>query len=283
MVSSKLLWNSTISTRGARFAGADIKNMYLETPLDRYEYMKMSLSLFPQDIINHYGLLDKALNGYIYMEIHKGMYGLPQAGIMANKFLRKRLAKHGYFKQPHTPGLWKHKSHPVWFNLAVDDFVIKYIGEEHLQHLYNALQIEMYDIVEDQTGNLYCGINLKWNYDKGYVDLAMLQYLMKQLTHYAHPAPNKPQHCPFSPNPITYRKDNQAPTPANKSPLLNDAGKKCIQHVIGSFLYYARDVNPTTLMALPHIATQQLAPTENKKKQVDQFLDYMWTHPDATI
>jgi hypothetical protein len=94
MVSSKLLWNSTISTRGAQFAGADIKNMYLEMPLDRYEYMKMPLSLFLQDIINHYSLLDKALNGYIYMEICKGMYGLSQAGILVNKFLKKRLAKH---------------------------------------------------------------------------------------------------------------------------------------------------------------------------------------------
>jgi hypothetical protein len=36
MVSSKILWNSVISTKDARFAGADIKNMYLETPLDRF-------------------------------------------------------------------------------------------------------------------------------------------------------------------------------------------------------------------------------------------------------
>jgi hypothetical protein len=43
MVSSKLLWNSTISTKGARFAGADIKNMYLKTRLNRFEYMKMPL------------------------------------------------------------------------------------------------------------------------------------------------------------------------------------------------------------------------------------------------
>ena len=46
MVSSKILWDSTISTKGARFAGANIKNMYLETPLDQYEYMKIPLSLF---------------------------------------------------------------------------------------------------------------------------------------------------------------------------------------------------------------------------------------------
>jgi hypothetical protein len=175
MVSSKLLWNSTISTGGTQFARADIKNLYLKTPLDRYEYMKIPLSLFPQDIIDHYDLLDKALNGYIYMEIRKGMHGLPQAGILANKLLKKRLAKHGYFVQPHTPGLWKHESSMVWFNLTVDDFGIKYIGEEHLQHLYDALRKETYNLVEDQTGNLYCGINLKWNYDKGYVDLAMPQ------------------------------------------------------------------------------------------------------------
>jgi hypothetical protein len=36
-------------------------------------------------------------------------------------------------------------------------------------------------------------------------------------------------------------------------------------------------------MALSDIATQQAAPTENTKKQVNQFLDYMWTHPDANI
>ena len=132
MVSSKILRNSVISTKDNRFAGADIKNMYLETPLDRYEYMKMPNALFPADIIAHYRLNDKVLNGYIYMEIQKGMYGLLQAGIIANKLLKERLARHGYFEQPHTPGLWKHVSRPVWFNLCVDDFRIKYIGRKHL-------------------------------------------------------------------------------------------------------------------------------------------------------
>jgi hypothetical protein len=61
MVSSKILWNSVISTKNARFAGADIKNMYLETPLDRYEYMKMPIALFPTDIIEHYRLKEKVL------------------------------------------------------------------------------------------------------------------------------------------------------------------------------------------------------------------------------
>jgi hypothetical protein len=211
------------------------------------------------------------------------MLGLLQGVILANKLLKKRLAKHGYFKQLHTPGLWRHESRQIWFNLAVDDFGIKYIGKDDLQHLYNALQKETYNIVEDHAGKLYCSINLKWNYDNEYIDLSKPKYIMEQLTCYAHPAPGRPPHYPFLPNPITYNKDTQAPTPTDDSPLLDNAGKKCIQQVNGSFLYYAWVVDPTILMALSDIATQQAAPTENTKKQVNQFLDYMWTHPNAKI
>jgi hypothetical protein len=87
MVSSKIMWNSIISMPNAKFGGADIKNMYLKTPLNQYEYMKMPLQLIPDDIIEHNGLCKKAIDGYVYMEIRKGMYGLPQAGILANKLL----------------------------------------------------------------------------------------------------------------------------------------------------------------------------------------------------
>ena len=65
------------------------------------------------------------------MEIQWAMYGLPQDGILSNKLLKQRLAKHGYYKVVHTPGLWKHISKPISFTLVVDDFGIKYVGKEH--------------------------------------------------------------------------------------------------------------------------------------------------------
>ena len=85
------------------------------------------------------------------------------------------------------------------------------------------------------------------------------------------------------PNPIKYGKDNQAPSPLNDSPLLDEAGKKRVQQIVGGFLYYAQAVDPTILMALSEISSQQSTPTENTMKRVNQFLDYMWTHPDAII
>jgi hypothetical protein len=104
------------------------------------------------------------------------------------------------------------------------------------------------------------------NYNKGYFNLSMPNYVMKQLTRYAHLAPGRPQHCPFLPNPITHGKDAQEPMPTDDSPLLDDTGKKCIQQVVGSFVYYAWAIDQTTFMALSDIATQQATPAENTKK-----------------
>ncbi len=146
----------------------------------------MPLQLNPKDIIEHYRPCKKAVDGYVYMEIRKSMYGLPQTSILANKLLKLRLglARHGYFKQPHMPGLWKHVSQPICFNLCVDNFGIKYIGDKHLKHLFAAIWMETYKIVKDWMGNLYCSISLTCNYNKQYVDIAMPAYITKQLLQY---------------------------------------------------------------------------------------------------
>jgi hypothetical protein len=65
----------------------DIKNFYLSAPLNQYKYMKMTLALFLEWIIMQYNLDKLALNGFVYLEMHHTVWGLPQAGILANKLL----------------------------------------------------------------------------------------------------------------------------------------------------------------------------------------------------
>jgi len=56
----------------------------------------MKVRDFPDSVINHYNLQEKATpEGYIYVVIKKGMYGLPQAGILAQELLGKRLNENG--------------------------------------------------------------------------------------------------------------------------------------------------------------------------------------------
>jgi hypothetical protein len=210
------------------------------------------------------------------------MYGLPEAGVLSNQLLRKRLAKHGYFELPHTPGLWKHICRPVWFMLVVDDFGVKYIGKENAEHLMTALK-EDYEVEEDWTGGLYCGIELQWNYENGYLDTKMGNYVRKNLKKYNHETPRKRQDCPYEPQPKKYGKHSQEVDPPDESKPLEPKDIKWIQKVVGSFLYYARAIDATILMALNAIANEQKAPTQRTKERVLQFLDYMATHPDAVV
>ena len=69
LTTSKLLWNSVLSTEGAKNMGLDVGNFYLETPMERYEYMKMPIALFPKHTIEQYNLNENAKNGFVYLEI----------------------------------------------------------------------------------------------------------------------------------------------------------------------------------------------------------------------
>eukprot|EP00804_Cyclotella_cryptica_P015695 CCRYP_018924-RA/>CCRYP_018924-RA protein AED:0.15 eAED:0.15 QI:0/-1/0/1/-1/1/1/0/1314 len=282
LTTSKILWNSTLSTEGARYMTADVKNFYLCTPMERYQYMKMKASLIPDEFIQAYNLQEKIYKGFVWLEIRRTMYGLPEAGILSNQLLRKRLATKGYFELPHTPGLWKHVCRPVWFTLVVDDFGVKYIGREHAEHLMAALKND-YEVEEDWTGSLYCGIKLHWNYDKGYLDTTMENYVRKNLLKYNHEKPRKPQDCPYEPHPKKYGTAAQLTDPPDDSAPLNEQDVKWVQRVVGSFLYYARAIDATILMALNAIANEQKAPTQRTKERVLQFLDYMATHPNAVV
>ena len=94
MLVAKTLFNSVISTSGARFMTMDISNFYLMTPLKRPEYMKIKLTDIPQEIIDEYKLKDKVTtNGFVHIVATKGMYGLPQSGLLANKLLENTSTK----------------------------------------------------------------------------------------------------------------------------------------------------------------------------------------------
>jgi hypothetical protein len=114
--------------------------------------MKMLLSRFPEEIIQKYSLNDLAVDGWVYIEIRKGMYGLKQAGLLANQLLQTRLAPFGYYPARHTPGLWLHRNRPISFTL-VDDFAVKSIGNHHAEHLRNAL-LRTYELTIDWTATV---------------------------------------------------------------------------------------------------------------------------------
>ena len=197
----------------AKFMTINIKDFYLNTPMDRPEFLRMKIETFPEDVIAHYKLREKVdEKGFLYIRVERGMYGLPHAGIIAQKLLEERLAKHGYHQSDKTPGLWTHDWRPISFSLIVDDFGVKYVGKEHADHLINCLKTDTYKLTEDWEGDLYCGISLRWDYAKRRLDISMPGYIKKQLLKYKH-IMRQIQHCPYLPEPKKYGADAQSSLP----------------------------------------------------------------------
>ena len=126
-------------------------------PMDRPEFFQIRLEDIPKEFIAEYNLIPYANNGWVYFEIIKECYGLPQTGMLANDLIRTRLNNTGYYETTTTPGLWRHKWRPIMFVLIVDDFVIEYVGNNHLHHLRNFLT-NHYTIMDDLDGKIFLAL-----------------------------------------------------------------------------------------------------------------------------
>jgi hypothetical protein len=209
------------------------------------------------------------------------MYGLKQAGLLANQLLQKRLAPFGYYPASHTPGLWPHITRLIAFSLIVDDFTVNYVGKQHADHLQNAL-LRSHKLTIDWEGKVYYGMTLQWDYKNRTRDKYMPDYVANVLSKFQHDKPKHPQYTPSRYAMPVYGAKNQYATQDETPPRM---AKQClnIQRVTGSILYYVRAVDPTVLMSLNGIATEQTKATEKIQTATNQLLDYLATHPDATI
>ena len=138
METTKIHINSTISTKGATYACADVGNFYTNSRLTSPEYMRIHERDITQEVKDEYNVMDYVDDdGYVYCEITGAMYGLKAAGYIANQDLKKHLAPHGYYPSKRTPGLWLHKTRPISFTLVVDDFGVKYMNKKDINHLFD--------------------------------------------------------------------------------------------------------------------------------------------------
>jgi hypothetical protein len=125
-------------------------------------------------------------------------------------------------------------------------------------------------------------MTLKWDYKTRTCDISMPGYVSNVLGKFQHEAPKHPQHTPSRYVTPVYGAKTQYATRDETPPL---TARQCItiQKVTESVLHYARVVDPTVLMPLNDIATEQTKATGKTQAATNQMLDYLSTHPDATI
>ena len=74
LTTCKLHMNGVVSTPGARFAGGNVKDFYLNTPLKRKRYGKVRAKYIPEETIRKHNL-EQYIEDYrwLHFEIGKGM------------------------------------------------------------------------------------------------------------------------------------------------------------------------------------------------------------------
>jgi hypothetical protein len=280
----KLLLNAVVS-EGAAWMTADIKDFYLNTILPRKEYMTIPRHLIPEASFHKYNLQRFGDTKTFTVEISKGIYGLPQAGRLAQERLTAHLGQHGYYACPSSPCLFRHETRPIAFTLVVDDFGIKYKGKEHAEHLLWVLR-QLYEVTVDWAGRKYVGITVDIDQTQRIATISMPGYIDKALTRFGVTRTSNGTHSPIVYIPPKYGASSQAdtaePHPDTTIPL-DAAQTKRIQQIIGVLLYYARAVDPTLLTALNKIAAQQTNPTMALQRQVDRVLQYAASYPTARV
>ena len=232
ILETRLLANSVISDHkkhNSRFCAIDLKDFFLNTPMEKPEYIRIHKKYFSPSFIQAYELQDKiSHDNHIYCRVKKGMYGLKQAAILAYKLLVKRLETNGYYPIPLTNGLFAHRQLPTKFALCVDNFGIKYNSEHDLQHLITTLK-KYYDISIDKTGRNYCGLTFEWNYNEEFVEISMPGYVPKALEQFNHPALIRPQYAPHKWSRPNYGQRIQYAQPSDETTRLNIKGQRRIQ------------------------------------------------------
>jgi hypothetical protein len=140
-----------------------------------------------------------------------------------------------------------------------------------------------YAISSDWTGSVYCGLKLDWDYINGTVDLCMPGYTKAALHKYQHPAPTHPEHAPHQCNPPVYCAKTVFVEDKKDIPALSPKYVNCLQQLVGTLLYYARAVDPTLIMPVNVLASEQTRATASTADKIIKLLNYCTTHPEANL
>ena len=120
----------------------------------------------------------------------------------------------------------------------VDNFGVKYVGEEHAKHLLDILLANDEGVHEDWGSTKFCVITLKWDYTRRTCKLLMPGYIEAVLIRFHRSRPIKPELAPHRYASRSFSAANsQAPNPDDDTARLDASGVLCLQRVVGCILY----------------------------------------------
>ena len=170
----------------------------------------------------------------MYLEVNKELYGLKQAGLLAQQLLEKQSKEHGYSHSKFVPGLQTHEQRQLTFTLVVDDFGAKYVGKEHAEHVTSIFQ-QYHEITEDWSRSKYIKLTIDWDYENKEVHISKAGYVEQALKRFQCSIPKKHQYSLHPHTPSKYRAKEQFASDDDVLQPLSKEVQKFVQQVVGKF------------------------------------------------
>jgi hypothetical protein len=125
---------------------------------------------------------------------------------------------------------------------------------------------------------------LGWDYKKTFFfNLSMPGYIKAVLHKFQHPTPTRPENAPHTRNPPVYGAKTQYIEDQQDIPLLPQKDVTQIQQLAGTLLYYARTVDPTLILRVNALESEQTQATTATADKVITLLNYCATHPEDKL
>jgi hypothetical protein len=103
-------------------------------------------------------------------------------------------------------------------------------------------------------------------------------YVKNALVRFQYSDPYRPDYATHQwTAPVFGSRKPQLATPTDTADLLPPNDVTVVQQIVGTFLFYARAVDQTMLVALGSIASQQTKATQNTAKAIQKFFNYAAT------
>jgi len=276
MVAKKLFLNKVVS-EGLKFMTLDIKDFYLSemNVLDSPEYMVLKEKYLPKKYREKYG--NMISNGQLLIRLDKTIYGMKQAGYIAQRNLIEILTKKGY-KEENYNSIFTNKTKSVAFVTHVDDFAVGYKDKGQVEELIKVLKEAGYTMTEDWEGKKFCGFEIDYNKGK-WIDISVKKTIERTVTRFGK---FKERECPYKISAIKFSKE-QMEAEIDLSPELTDEEKTLLMEKVGLMRYIASAAYPHLELAVGKIAANVSKPTMELMEQADHLLGYLQSHPDRVI
>jgi hypothetical protein len=263
----------------------DAKDFYIGSDLERPEYVKVPIAHIPASVIQDYNLTPFITDKHILFQINKCLWGLPQSGYLSQCNLFQLLETNGYHEDLVIPCLFTNAAKTITMMITTDDFMVKSHDPAALVHLKSVLdsQYMMKADYGERGYYNYLGFRIQFYDRQKKAGLSMPTYWAQAFALLDPEDRIRPASTPAIYHPFVISSKAQLPVQADTSPLLDAAGIKRVETIIGYSLYYARAIDATFLTASNYYSSAQSNPTQSVLDGAERLLAYAKGHPTATL